>query len=72
MGDPMRYVTFGQDHVHEINGVIFDKTCVAKVKGDREDVFKIFGPEFCMEYDRPEFIRLQFFPRGIIEVPEDK
>ena len=30
------YVTFGQAHVHNINGVIFDKDCVAVVEGGRE------------------------------------
>ena len=64
------YVTFGQDHRHEINGVVFDKDCVAVVNGDRSTVFEIFGRQWCFEYS-DEFkheIKMRFFPRGCIEV----
>ena len=66
----MTYVTFGQDHVHQINGKIFDKDCVALVNGDREKVFEIFGKRFCFEYPEEHFekIGMKHFPRGIIEV----
>lgn len=44
------FVTFGQTHVHSINGKTFDKDCVAVVSGDRDKVFEIFGTKFCFEY----------------------
>ena len=68
-----RYVTFGQDHRHEIGGVVFDSNCVAKVDGDRAKVFEIFGPKFCMEYTEEVFTKsVAHWPylRGIIEVTE--
>jgi len=65
------YVTFGQNHIHEINGKTFDKDCIAVVNGDREKVFKIFGSKFCFEYPE-EFWRekniMNYFPRGYVEV----
>lgn len=64
------YVTFGQAHVHVINGKTLDKDCVAIVEGDRETVFKLFGQKFCFEY--PEYLwdgsRLKYFPRGYVEI----
>jgi len=67
------YVTFGQDHVHSISGVTFDKDCVAEIPSispsqGRERAFEIFGRKFCFEYfnEPPD---MQFFPRGIIKVP---
>ena len=32
------YVTFGQDHIHRVNGQLLDKDCVAIVNGDRNKV----------------------------------
>ena len=64
------YVTFGQDHMHRINGQVIDKDCVAIVNGGRDQVFAIFGPKFCFEY--PEDIwdenKMVYFPRGYIEI----
>jgi len=64
------FVTFGQSHVHKINGKIFDKDCVAVVGGDREKVFEIFGDKFCFEYPEEHWDedKLKYFPRGYIEV----
>lgn len=69
------YITFGQDHVHEINNKIFDKNCVAvinssSVKEGREKAFEIFGTKFCFEYPEDFFDSdiLEFFSRGLIEV----
>ncbi len=64
------YVTFGQSHVHRINGKILDRDCVALINGNRDDVFKMFGDKFCFEYaeDKFNFDSMKYFPRGIIEV----
>lgn len=66
------YVTFGQNHRHEIGGVVFDKDCVAVVEGDRATVFEIFGPKFCFEYSEMgnSLPDMKYFPRGMIEVPQ--
>jgi hypothetical protein len=64
------FVTFGQSHSHTINGKVFDKDCVAIVKGDRQKVFEIFGPKFCFEYSAEDWKEesMQYYPRGYIEV----
>lgn len=64
------YVTFGQEHVHRVNGKTLDKDCVAVVNGNREKVFELFGQKFCFEY--PEDLwdkeKMKYFPRGYVEV----
>jgi hypothetical protein len=64
------FVTFGQVHVHCVNGKIFNKDCVAVVNGDRAKVFEIFGSQFCFEYpeDLWDETLMRYFPRGYIEV----
>ncbi len=66
----MRYVTFGYANRHVINGILFDKDCVALIDGEREDVFKIFGRKWCFEYEHEEFDInwLKHYPRGIVEL----
>jgi len=66
------YITFGQQHIHRVNGKTFDCDCVAAIpsrnEGEgRERAFELFGPKFCFSYqdEKPE---MKFFPRGIIEV----
>ena len=69
------YVTFGQDHVHKINGKTFDKDCVAIVAGGRKEVFEIFGAKFCFEYPEKHWDDAKmdyYFPRGYVEVEEAK
>ena len=70
------YVTFGQVHVHHINGQVFDKDCIAVVDGDRDKVFEIFGTAFCFEYLENVWFgtgmddKMAYFPRGYIHVQE--
>jgi len=72
------YVSFGQDHVHIINGIIFDKDCVAllediTVREGREIAFELFGKKFCFEYPEKHFKKetLKYYPRGLIKVPKE-
>lgn len=69
------YVTFGQDHVHYINGKTFDRDCVAVIDcateaEGRARAFELFGDQFCFEY--PDYLfnmeSMQYFPRGFINV----
>ena len=64
------YVTFGQSHIHQINGKIFNKVCVAIVDGGREKVFELFGNKFCFEYPENKWdeSKMHFFPNGYVEV----
>jgi len=64
------YITFGQEHVHTINGKTFDKDCVALVNLPEEKAREIFMPKFCFSYTEDRFNHddLKYFPRGIVEV----
>lgn len=72
------YVTFGQDHIHKINSIVFDKDCVALIESNstkegREKAFALFGRKFCFEYpeDHFDFESLHYYPRGIIPVEKE-
>ena len=60
------YFSFGQVHVHSINGKTFDKDCIVKITAEdpRAVMFKTFGPRWAFEYD--EIPNMEYFPRGII------
>lgn len=69
------YVTFGQSHVHSVNGKTFDKDCVAVIEAGnfqegREKAFDYFGPIFCTSYqdDQWDEESINFFPRGYINL----
>ena len=68
------FVTFGGNHCHYIEGMIFTGDCVATFQAashleGRMIAFGLFGPKFCMEYHGtpPE---MGFFPRGLVEIPD--
>jgi hypothetical protein len=67
-----QYVTFGQDHRHEIDGVILNADCVAVFEAPdadsgREKAFELFGRKFCFHYaGTPP--NMQYFPRGEVNV----
>lgn len=69
------YVTFGFDHIHRVNGKVYDKDCVAVIQAKdsqegRALAFEYFDGKFCYEY--PERFwseeKLSFFTRGYIFV----
>lgn len=69
------YVTFGQIHVHSVNGKTFDKDCVAVIKAEtfedgRQKAFEYFGPKFATSYQDNQWDNkdMKYFPRGYIEV----
>lgn len=69
------YVTFGQDHVHSVDGKTLDKNCVAVINSNsaeegRNIAFELFGPKFSFEYpeDYFDFDSMHYYPRGLIEV----
>lgn len=62
------YITFGQTHVHTVNGQTFDKDCVAVVDLPEEEARELFMPKFCFSYTDKERIDISYFPRGFIEV----
>ena len=68
------YVTFGQVHVHSVNGKTFDKDSVAVIEAPtaeegRKKAVQSFGLQFCTTYNPgpPNMFR---YPRGLIDVEE--
>ena len=70
------YITFGQIHVHRVNGVTLDADCVAcfnsqhDMRGPaREQIYELLEGKFHMTYydELPEKV-LQYYPRGVVEV----
>jgi hypothetical protein len=67
------YVTFGQIHLHKVDGQILDKDSIAVIDCatydlDRLKAQELFGMKFCFTYFNsewnPEDIR--YYPRGYI------
>jgi len=59
------FFTFGQDHVHRVNGFTFDCDVVVKITAEdpRQVMFDTFGPAWSMQYDTCP--GLDHFPRGV-------
>jgi len=65
------WFTFGQEHVHSVDGRTYDKDVVVKITAyspetPREIMFRYFGPKWSMEYSKEPNMTL--FPRGIFEI----
>ena len=64
------YISFGQSHVHRIDGKIFDRDCLCEVEAQSEDAardiaFKAFGAKWGTIYEALEG-HIEHFPRGPI------
>jgi effector-binding domain-containing protein len=69
------YVTFGQIHIHSVNGKTFDKDSVAVIECENEidgrnKAFEYFDNKFFTTYFDKQWNEkyLDFFPRGLINV----
>lgn len=69
------YITFGQVHAHSVNGITFDKDCVAVINAEdeekgREKAFEYFGDKWFTSYTEKSWndTNMYCFPRGFIEV----
>lgn len=62
------WFTFGQTHIHLVDGVLFDRDCVVKITSPdpRATMFEKFGQQWGMQYD--EEPDMSYFPRGIFEL----
>lgn len=60
-------VSFGQTHTHSINGITIDKDCIVKVES-RKRALELFGEWFCFTYTADCPPRMEFFPRGVIDL----
>lgn len=69
------YITFGQVHVHSVNGKTFDKNCVAVINNveneneGRKKAFEYFNDKWHNSYTEKTWKNslLEYFPRGLIE-----
>ena len=59
------WFTFGQTHVHSVNGFTFDKDVVVHILADdpRKVMMDTFGPKWGFEYDK--LPNMDYYPRGI-------
>lgn len=68
------YITFGQVHVHSVNGKTFDKDCLAEIEAEtreeaRQEAMNIFKGIFHQCLPESELAEsLPYFPRGVIKV----
>lgn len=64
-----KYFTFGQDHIHKIDGVIYDRDCVIKITAvnPRSRMFELFGVKWSTEYNSLKELNIKHYPRGIFE-----
>lgn len=64
------WFTFGQNHVHRINGFTFDADIVVKITAPdpRARMIELFGPCWSMQYDNESDVCLELYPRGVKEV----
>lgn len=67
------WISFGQTHVHSVNGKTFDKDCLAEVEAHhigfaRDLAIKYFELKWANIYDELEPDLLEYFPRGVIKV----
>lgn len=62
------YITFGQTHVHSLNGKTFDKDCVAVVELPEEEARALFMPKFHRSFTDRNDVDLNYFPRGLVKV----
>lgn len=63
------FVSFGQVHIHSVNGKTLDKDCIAVIEAAdhaaaHDKAFEMFDKKFCFVYD--EVPDMEFFPRGLI------
>lgn len=65
------WITFGQVHVHSVDGHTIDKDCVVEIQAEdagaaHDKAFEMFGPKFCFVKEfEPD---MSYFPRGIIKL----
>lgn len=70
------FITFGQIHVHRVNGKTFDCDCVAVIEAENEEegrklAFYYFDNKWCFSYPEEKFDldeHMPYYPRGLIEV----
>lgn len=69
-----RYFTFGQTHVHSINGHTLDKDCVVKITAEnpRTVMVEYFKDEWSFEYSNFTENDLRYFPRGVYDLNKNK
>ena len=67
------YITFGQVHVHSVNGKTFDKDCVAVIDAEsklegRKIARELFDNKYFTSYTEFGDDKLEYFPRGFLGV----
>lgn len=68
------YFTFGQAHTHSCGGHTLDKDCIVKITAEdpRAKMFELFGDKWAMQYDSLEKLHLEYYPRGVFDVNNNR
>lgn len=69
-----RYFSFGQKHTHSLNGHTLDKNCIVKITAEnpRDVMADYFKSEWCFEYTDFTDEDLEYYPRGVYNIMENK
>lgn len=69
-----RWFSFGYDHRHEVGGIVFDAQTIARVTAldPRAVMLRVFGREWCWEYQTDPTSRPSLSHMAIIDVPVPK
>lgn len=64
------WFTFGQAHVHSVNGKTFDKDVVVEITSEdpRKKMMELFDIKWSIQYNSLEEVNLEYFPKGIIKI----
>lgn len=68
------YFSFGQIHAYSFNGHTLDKDVLVKITAEnpREVMMKFFGTHWGFEYGEEILEDLEYFPRGIYDLTNNK
>ena len=66
------YFSFGQSHIHRIDGITLDADVLLKVEAKdseeaRDRVWKAFEAKWSMQYNE-DTVNFKYFPRGAVEI----
>jgi len=69
------YITLGQDHIHKVGGMVYDKDCVVVIEAEDEEsgrqiAFDNFGKKWFTSYTENNWdeTKLRYYPRGYKEL----
>ena len=65
------YFTFGQQHIHKVDGFLYDKDIVVEITAanPRAEMFRIFGDRWAAEYENLQAVEVEkYYSRGVKKI----